>query len=400
MANTYLTISLVTKEALRVLENNLVLFPFVNRDFDEKFGVDGAKVGDVVNARKPPKYVGRLGRQMVVEDATETSVPIRLDTQFGVDLEFYASDLALSIDDFSNRFLKPAVSVIASKVDGDIAALYDQIWNCVGTPGTIPTALLTYLLAGVKLDDGQTPQDELRGMFITPLMQAYIVDALKGLFQQAAAIGEQYTKGLMGVAVGFTWKMTQQLYSHTVGTYAGTPLVNGGNQVGSSLITDGWSSGASTLKRGDIFTIANVNRVNATTRRSVGQLQQFRVVDDISDTTGAMTITIDPEIIISGPFQTVDAAPADNAPITVNGASGTVTPQGLALHRDAITLVCADLPLPEGEDRAARMSDEQLGLSIRMVRGYTIREDAFLCRLDILYGVAMLRPELACRVAS
>lgn len=400
VSNTLLTIGMITKEALRVLENSLVVLRFVNREYDSKYAVEGAKIGTTLNIRKPPRYVGRLGQALSLEDSIETQVPLVMDTQFGVDIQFSSADLALSIDDFSNRFLKPAVATVANKMDADVTALYNQLWNVVGTPGTTPNALLTYLLAGVALDNNACPADDLRSMFLTPLMQAYIVDALKGLFQQATAIADQYVKGVMGKAAGFDWAMSQNLATHTFGTYAGTPLVNGAGQIGTSLITDGWTSGSTTLNKGDWFTIAGVYMVNPMSRQSVGQLQQFIVTDVVSDVTGALTMSIQPPIITAGAFQTVSAAPADNAAITMGGATGAVSPQGLAIHRDCLTFASVDLPLPRGVDMAARVTDDQLGVSMRMVRAYDINTDNYPCRLDVLYGVGVLRPELGCRVAA
>jgi hypothetical protein len=189
--------------------------------------------------------------------------------------------------------------------------------------------------------------------------------------------------------------------THTVGAWgASTPLVDGANQADDTLLTDGWQAGLSTLNVGDIFTIDGVFSVNPQSRQSTTQLQNFRVVEQISDTAGAMNIRIDPPITISGAFQTVTNSPANNAPITVNGAVSASGSQGLAFHKDAFTLASADLPLPRGVDMAARVSDDQVGISIRMVRAYDINTDNFPCRLDVLYGCAVLRPELACRIAA
>lgn len=398
--NTLLTISMITREALRVLENNLTFAKNVNRQYDEKFGVEGAKIGTVLNVRKPPRYLGRTGQALAVEGSTETQVPVTLNTQFGVDLQFSSQDLALTIDDFSDRFVKPAIATVANKIDADGLALYNQIYQSVGTPGTTPSALLTYLAAGVKLDDSAAPMDGLRSVIVTPLMQATIVDALKGLFQQASAIASQYEKGKMGTAAGFDWFMDQNCAAHQTGTWAGTPLVNGANQTGASIVIDGWTAG-DTLKKGDILQFASVNKVNPMSRQAVGSLQDFVVTAD-KTMTGSDTIAIDPPITITGANQTVTISPADNAVVTIFSHASTysnkLSPTGLVFHRDAFTLVTADLPLPGGVDMAARVSDKQLGISIRMIRAYDINTDLFPCRLDVLYGWAVLRPELACRM--
>lgn len=400
--NTLLTIAMITREALRVLENQLTFTRRVSRQFDDKFAVEGAKIGTILNVRKPPRYVTRIGQAMNLQDAVETQVPVTLDTQAGVDLQFSSADLALSIDDFSERFIAPAVATVANTIDQRGLGLYNQIYQAVGTPGTTPNALLTYLLAGVALDNSAAPKDGNRSIVITPLMHATIVDALKGLFQQAAEIASQYEQGKMGRAAGFDWYMDQNCATHTFGQLGGTPLVNTGGQTGSSLITDGWTNSAATrVNKGDVFTVAGVYSVNPQSRQSTGQLQQFvATADAASDGAGNMTIPISPAIITSGAFQTVTASPIDGAALTFLGAASTVSPQGLAFHQDAFTLVTADLPLPRGVDMAARVSDKQLGISLRMVRAYSIDQDQFPCRLDVLFGWAVLRPELAVRVAA
>lgn len=400
MANSLLTISMVTKEALRILENNLTFAKGVNRQYDDQFGISGAKIGDTLNIRKPARYVGRTGTAIAVEDHTETSVALQLDTQFGVDVSFTSKELTLSIDEFSDRILKPAMATVANKIDRDGLSQYLNVYNAVGTPATVPTAFETYLEAGAKLDEEACPRDGMRSMVIGPRKQLKIVDALKGLFQSSEQIKNQYEKGNMGLAAGFKWSMDQNEPSHTVGPLGGTPLVNGASQTGATLVTDGWTAAAAArLKRGDVFTIANVFAVNPQSRQSTGQLRQFVVTADVSsDVAGNASIPISPSIVTSGAFQTVTASPADNAALTILGAANAVSPTGLAYHRDAFVLGCADLLLPKGVDMAARASDSQLGLSVRMVRQYDINTDKFPCRLDILYGWKTLYPELACRI--
>ena len=394
---------MITREALMVLENNLTFTKGVNRQYDSQFARAGAKIGDTLNVRKPPKYKGRIGAPMQIEDSVETSVPVVLNKQFGVDLAFSSTELTLSIDDFRDRFIKPAVARIANEIDFDGLAQYKNVYNSVGTPGTVPNAFLTYLQAGQKLDEGATPYDDARSMIVNPRMQVTIVDQLKGLFQSSTEISQQYRRGRMGISAGFDWAMDQNINVHTYGTYGGVPLTNGATLSGATtLITDGWTASTPTLNVGDIFTVATVNSVNPMSGQvNPGTLQQFRVTAvTTTDAGGNMTISFAPPMISSGANRTVSSMPADGAAITVSGASGTLSPQGLAYHRDAFTLAMADLELPGGTDMAARVSDRQLGMSIRMVRQYTIATDQFPARLDVLYGWATLRPEMACRIAS
>jgi hypothetical protein len=406
MANQLLTIAMITREALMVLENNLTFTRQIDRQFDDRFGVDGAKIGTVLNVRKPPKYLGREGQALQIEDAVETQVPVTLNTQFGVDLAFTSTDLALSIDDFSDRFIKPAIATVANRIDRDGLALFRQIYNTVGTPGTIPNTILTYLQAGVKLDNNAAPMDGERATVISPMMQATIVNALTGLFHQGEQISAQYVKGTMGAAAGFRWFMDQNVGTHTVGPLGGTPVVDGNNQTGDTILVRGFTAAAARrLNYGDVITLAGVYSVNPQSRESTGELQQFVVTANVdSDASGDAEIPISPSIVTSGVFQTVTASPADGAAVLTFGHASNyadeVIKNGLAFHKNFATLACADLPLPRGVDMAAVVSDKQLGLSIRMIRAYDINLDRFPCRLDILYGWAVLRPELACRVVS
>lgn len=400
--NVLLTSTLITRESMRVLENNLTMVKCVNRQYDDKFGVEGAKIGQIVNARKPIRVVGRTGQAAHIEPITETSVPVPLTTQAGVDLEISQADLLLKIDDFGDRILKPCVANVANRMDADTAALGNQLWNSVGTPGTTPNALLTYLLAGVALDNNAAPQDGERHLILTPLSQAYIVDALKGLFQQSTAIAEQYVEGKMGRAIGFAWYMDQNMPTQVVGPQGGTPAISGADQSGNSILTSGWTAAAaSRLGVGDRFTIADVYMVNAQSRVSNGTLQEFVVsapFDSAADGTG--TIYFNPPLVASGQYQTVNSLPANGALITVVGAANTSSPTNLAFHRDCFTIVTADLPLPRGVDMAGRLSDKQLGMSISFVRAYDVFSGQLISRLDVLYGVALLRGELGSVIYS
>lgn len=405
MSNNFLTISMITREALMVLENNLTFAKQINRQYDDSFGVAGAKIGTVLNVRKPPRYVGRRGPALSTEDVVESQVPVTLNTQYGCDVTFTSQDLALSIDDFSDRIIKPAIASIANAIDYDGLQQYLNIWNAVGTPGTVPNSLDTYLNAGVALDNSLCPRDNLRSVVMNPAQQAALVSALKGLFHESTQIDRQYLEGTMGRTAGFKFSMDQNVGTQTYGAQGGTPQVNGASQTGATLLTKGWTASVNgVVNQGDLFTIAGVNQVNLQNRKSIGVPQIFVATATVnSDGSGNASIPISPSLIpLSGGLpvqgQTVDNSPANSAAITMLATGGQVTPQALAFHRDAFTFACADLPLPKGVDIAARVSDKKLGMSIRLVRAYNISTDQFPCRLDVLGGWSTLRPELACRI--
>ena len=404
MTNTLLTISMITREALRVLENNLKFARLINRQYDDKFAVEGAKIGTSLNIRKPPRYVGRSTTAISLEDSVESYVTLTLNTQFGVDVSFTSAELALSLDDFSERILKPAVATIANKIDLDGLALYKKVYNMVGTPGTTPGDLKTYLQAGGALDEEACPQDGLRSLVINPDAQIEIVDALKGLFQAGDRISEQYKTGRMGTAVGFEWQMDQNIRKHTYGAYGGPLSVKTtvNTQGQATIIIQGFTTTTGTICEGDVFTVDAVYAENPQSRESTGKLQKFVVTAAQTDPgTGYMTVAVAPAMYTAAnKLATVDSFPQANAAVTMLGSASQVTAQNLAFHRDAFCLGMADLPLPRGVDMAGRISDKQLGMSIRLVRAYDINTDTFPCRLDVLYGWTALYPQLACRIAG
>jgi P22 coat protein - gene protein 5 len=410
MANNLLTISKITNEALMVLENELTFTSEVDRNYDDQFAVVGAKIGNTVNVRKPGRFIGTTGPALNVEDFNESSVPVTLSTQFHVDTQFTSQDLALSLDMFSSRVLKPAVAAIANKIDRDGMVMANlNTANIVGTAGTPPTGLITYLTAGAYLDSEGAPRDGRRSVIIEPFTSATIVDSLKGLFVPQEAIGEQYRKGLMGRdSAGVNWKLDQNVVSQTFGSWsANTIAINVTTATG--FLTSGWSqfstvsmaaSAASTLNAGDVFTIPGVYAVNPQNRQSYGKLRNFVVMSTTTVGTGATSVTVSPAIITAGQFQNVSITSSGSQNITAFNNTGVASPQNIMMHRNAFTLAVADLELPDGVHFAGRASDKEIGLSMRVVRQYTINNDSIPTRLDVLYGWAPLYPELACRIAS
>ena len=413
MANNLLTISKITNEALMVLENELTFTGEVDRNYDDQFAIVGAKIGQTVNVRRPGRFIGTTGPALNVEDFNETSVPVTLSTQFHVDTQFTTQDLALSLDMFSDRVLKPAIATIANKMDRDgLVMAKNNTANIVGTAGTAPTGLITYLTAAAYLDSEGAPRDGRRSVIVEPFTSATIVDSLKGLFVPTAQISSQYTKGLMGRdSGGMNWRMDQNVVSQTFGSYSTATLsVNVSTATGflssgwaySSAITVGSASAAATLNQGDTFTIAGVFAVNPQNRQTYGNKLRSFVVQSTTaiGSGGTATVTVVPAVITAGQFQNVSVTSTGSQTVTPFNNTGVTSPQNILMHRNAFTLACADLELPEGVHFAGRASDKELGLSIRVVRQYTINNDSIPTRLDVLYGWAPLYPELACRIAS
>ena len=392
-----------TKESLRILENKLGFSKYVTREYDDKFAKKDAKIGNSLDIRLPPRFTGRTGQALSLEDATETFVQLVLDTQFGVDVVFSSQELLLDINEFSQKFLKARVAVIANRLDFDGLGLYRDIYNAIGTPGTVPSTRLAYLQNGQRLNEEAAPDDDDRSMIVSPAMEANIVNTDAALFNPARNLSEQYLTGKKGRALGFRFTMDQNVRTHVSGTFTtgSTPLTNGAGQTGASLITDGWAISTLIFRRGDVFTLAAINAVNPQSRQNTGALRQFVVTEDVTSSgAGAATIPISPAITPTGPFQTVTAAPGDGVALTPLGAELTSSPQGIGFHPEAFALGMVDMPLYRGTHAAARASDRQLGLSIRTIEDYDINLDRAPCRLDILYGWLTLYPQLACRMVS
>jgi len=415
MANNLLTISKITNEALMVLENELTFTSEVDRNYDDQFAVVGAKIGNTVNVRRPGRFIGTTGPALNVEDFNETSVPVTLSTQFHVDTQFTTQDLALSLDMFSDRVLKPAVAAIANKIDRDgLVMAKNNTANIVGTAGTPPTGLITYLTAGAYLDAEGAPRDGRRSCIVEPFTSATIVDSLKGLFVPQEAIGEQYRKGLMGRdSGGMNWKMDQNVVSQTFGSYA-SAVLSCNVTTATGFLTSGWaqssnitiaatSAASASLNQGDVITIAGVYAVNPQNRQAYGsnKLRNFVVNSPVTiSSSGSATVNVSPAVITAGQFQNVSVTSTGSQSVTPFNNTGTVSPQNIIMHKNAFTLAVADLELPDGVHFAGRASDKEIGLSMRVVRQYTINNDSIPTRLDVLYGWAPLYPELACRVAA
>jgi hypothetical protein len=310
--------------------------------------------------------------------------------------------------------LKPAIAAIANKIDFDgLTMAKNSTANIVGTAGTPPTGLITYLTAQAYLDSEGAPRDGRRSCIIEPFTSATIVDSLKGLFNPQTQVSSQYTKGLMGRdSGGMNWKMDQNVVNQTFGSYSDTLATNTATFTGS--IATGWAStstitlvssaGTAALKQGDVIQIANVFAVNPQNRAAYGsgKLRNFVVTANVTVASGGGTaVTVSPAIITGGQFQNVVVtATSATAVVTPFNKTGATSPQNIIMHKNAFTLATADLELPDGVHFAGRASDKELGLSIRVVRQYTINNDSIPTRLDVLYGWAPLYPELACRVAA
>lgn len=454
MSNNLLTISYITNEGLVVLENTLVFAGAVDRQYSDEFAVKEAKIGATCNVRRPPRYQGTFGPALNVEDTNETYIPVTLNYQFHVDVQFTTADLLLSMDRFRTRVLKPIMATIANRVDSDgLYFAYQQTALSVGTPGVPPSAFLTFALANGLLDSEACPDEGQRYNILDPISAAYAVDGIKGLFNPQAKIGDYVRRGFIAEQfAGLNWYKDQNVVAWQTGAQGnlttqaltantgGAFLTSGWAQQG-FIQTNGWQASTGVAKVGDVIQIAGVYPANPQSRTQYGNaLKQFVVLppggytqNPIGSATpglafapatltngtfnpatgvytstggGALSLMIGECVITGGQFQncvTTSAFTATSA-ITINGGAGNagkVSPQGIVCHKNAFALAFADLPLPRGVHEAARASDgNDINMSLRMVSQYTINNDALPTRVDVLYGYASLYRQLAVRVAG
>lgn len=398
MANSLLTISMITRKALMLFRNSNSFIQSINRQYDDQYANGGAKIGSSLKIRLPNDYTIRTGPTAAVQDTVEQNTTLTIATQKGVDVSFSSADRALSLDDFGTRILQPMMNNLAGAVAVDVMSMSESTPNLIhavdGSNNTITPTFTTWATANGVLNALGAPMGN-RQVVVDPITEARTVGSFSGLFNNQEKIGKQYTTGRMGNNVlGFDWSMDQSVIQHTTGAYSTLGTVAGAGQSGSSVTT---SALAGPLNKGDIISFAGVFAVNRTNKQSTGQLAQFAVTANVAG--GATSIPIYPALTPGAvAYQTVTASPANGAAITVATKASEIYRKNLVYSPLAFTLATADLELPRGVHEAARENWD--GIAMRMVSAYNISTDQFITRLDILYGYVMPRPEWAVVVAD
>lgn len=412
MANSILTPTMITREALRVLHQKLNFIGNVNRQYDDRFAQTGAKIGTSLNIRMPSKYTVRTGATLSAQDHIERSTPLSVSTQYGVDVSFTSVELTMSLDDFSKRIIRPAMAQLAAKIEGDcLASAYKLVANYTNAT---TDGLITYKRFqqnGQKLTEQLAPVSD-RAAILSPPSTVEFLDATKALFQASQNLGQQFREGKLLRTGGFDVYENTLLPSHTTGSLAGSPLTNG-TALGTATTANSWVSqtdlsvdgatSTTTLKAGDIITLSGVYGVHPETKSNTGKLATFVVQSDVTLTTAATayTVTVKPGLIYGSgnAFQNCalsGVANTDNLTVTRVGAASSAFGQDLFFHEDAFVFATADLEdVSKYGAWGARESMD--GISMRIARQYAISSDTVPCRIDILWGFAGLYPELASR---
>jgi hypothetical protein len=396
MANAILTPTAVTRKALQVLHQRLNFIGRLNRQYDDSYAKEGAKIGDTLKIRLPNEYTVRTGINMSTQDVVEQSVSLTMATVKGIDLNFTSQELLLSIDDFSERIIEPAMSSLAANIEGDALNMYKDVYNLYD--GDAAAFGFTSTANGRQiLTDNLAPTSQRTLTLNTSHSTKFQIDT-KGLFHSAEAISEQYREGKVGITAGFDGIYENTLLQqHTTGTAAKatTYTVNGAVTANGTAVVV-VATGATTFNQGDVFTVAGCFRVHPETKVSTGALQQFVVTANYAG--GAGNLSFSPPIYTTTGRQNVTAGGMPNgAALTKVGAGANETlVQSIGFHKNAFAFVTADLPLPNGRDWARRETMD--GITVSLIRDFTIADRSFPCRLDVLYGYKAIRPQLAVRI--
>jgi hypothetical protein len=372
----------------------------VNRQYDDSFAVEGAKIGSTLRIRLPDRALVTDGAALQVQDDNEQFTTLTVSSQKHIGVNFTSAELTMQLDDFAERVLKPRISQLAASIDADVANSYQYIGNTVGTPGTTPATSLVLLQAQQKLNENAAVMDP-RYATVNPAANAGLVEGLKGLFNPTDTISKQFKNGMMGTGVlGLNEiNMSQSIKQFTTGsrTATGGTLSAAVTAEGATTIAITGAGANATVRLGDVFTVADCFAVNPQTRESTGSLFQFVAVANVTlDGSGAGSITVAPMYSAGNALATVNILPQNSKAVVFVGAASSQYAQNLVYHKDAITFATADLLLPQGVDMAARAVHN--GISLRIVRQYDINNDRLPCRIDVLYGYSVIRPQMAVRM--
>ena len=408
MANSLLTINMITAQAVLIFKNSNAFMQNLDTQYDSSFAITGAKIGNALRIRLPLDYTVTDGPGLSAQDSVEQSISLPLATQRHVDLSFSSAEQTLSVDDYAERFLLPAMNNLAGNIAANIMAGSDggvcnAVSNFDGSNNVLTPTLTEVSLGRAALVNNSAPNLD-RKFVLAPNTMARLQSSLSGLLNPASDISKQYRDGVVYSAVGFTWMEDQTTLHHTTGSYNGLATVSGANQTGTSLTVTAISG---TIAQGDIILLGSVNAVNRVTKQSLQTQRQFVVTAAVA--SGATSIPIYPAIVPGGSgyvpstgqnsqqYQTVDVSPANGAAVTTYyNASATFT-KNIQFAPQAITMVTADLEKPPMVECSRKEYD---GVSMRVLRAYVPGTDQTVCRSDVLFGYLYIRPEWCTQIAD
>lgn len=414
MSNTTLTADIIAKEAVMILENELLMAKLCYRGYEPEFdkSVNGYTVGETVSIRRPTDFTVRDGKTAAVQDVVEGKIPITVNKQKGIDFKFTSQDLTLQIGDLSERVIKPAMIQLANQVDTDMMALYKKVPQHVTIPSGGINSFADFALAPTLMDQMAIPQAD-RAALLTPTDYWAMLGSQTALYINNAANGA-YRNGNLGMIGGVDTYMTQNFPTHTTGARTGTDVTDTtgtsydagytwANVKDSTSVTfhiDGMASDtAGYYKAGDTFTLSTIYDVNPVTKASTGVLKKFVVMSDTTSASSEADVSIWPPIILSGAHQTAYSTNTalDGLTVTYQGVASTQYQQNLYFHKNAFALTMVPLVKPPGAVDVGRRTYK--GISVRVIPYYDGGNDDSNWRLDVLYGTDLIDSRLAVRAS-
>ena len=407
MANSLLTIDMITAEAVRLFKNSNLFIQNMDTQYDPAFAVDGAKIGATLRIRLPNDYIVTDGPALQLQNTTEQYTTLTVSTQRNVAVPFTSAERTMSIDNYSEIIMAPMINNLAGNVaqtvmDGAETGVCNFVSNVDGNGNIIHPTAQQFLRAGAVLDNNSADV-MTRRVVDSPDTDAEMSNSLQGLLNPATKISAQYEAGAMKSGLGYgKWFRDQTVIVHTSGTYDSSnapSTVDGADQTGTEIDITALNG---TLVAGDIITFEGVLAVNRVTKATQAKLRQFVVLEDVA--ANGVAVSIYPALTpaVGGSdvqYQTVTASPDNGADVIMATKSGEIYYKNLAYVQKAVTLATADLVMPTGAVvECARANYD--GISMRVLTDYLNGSDQLATRIDVLFGFKYIRPEWLVIVAD
>lgn len=412
MANTANNIkdvgSVIAKISAKMLADKTQFIKSIDKEPASTFNsqVNGFQVGQTVNINKPARFTPTTNADITssIQDIVEEKVPLTLNIREVQAVAMTSLEVQdqLALKDWSKRVLDPAISSLAQVIESTcLTTAINATYNSVGSAGSTVFDTDTMLSAREKLGKFLTPMDENRFALLDPSAMRSAVNARKGLFQQSSEIASQYRDGFMGRADGFTYLENNLLPVHTRGTQSSVTsftVATTSTEADTTIALTGTSGG--TLKKGDIFTVANVFAVHPITKVTQNFLQQFVVTADNTASGTAYTgVAISPQIYTTtGSLINLSRLPTSGDVVTIVGTLSTGYTQNLAYHKSAFRFASVPLMKPNGVHMIGQETVD--GMTLRVWMDSAILTDKMIMRIDFLGAIAAVRPEWACRITA
>lgn len=391
VSNTFLTPKKIVRKALARFHQKANFITNINRQYDEEFAVKGKKIGAQLDLRMPNKFVTRDGLTMDPKPIEELSIPVVMSQIVGVDMEFNDVDLTLTMDDFDERYIEPAVDQLRARVESKCLSMINGVNFTVANFGQ-KFNFDSVAAAQKILNDNLCPESGRKFLLNTQDEMDMIKDN-RLLFNDRETVSREFREGVKGDQAGFTFLRSTLIPTFVSGANVGTGYTVTASVTGKGITSAAVGAGAGSMVKGDVFTVAGCYRVHPESREQETDLMQFVVTQDLA---GPGVLNFAPAMYTLDARQNVTSSGfVAGSQITKLGAASKRVKPSLAFHKDAFAYVSADFPVDK--DVKFCYSEVGEGVSMRIWKASEIRTGLNLCRLDVLFGFANLRQELACK---